>query len=221
MRAPGEIRTVAEAGFTAAGTSASQHFPMQLREVNIVHEVGVRAEDATAQRMIVVAPSALPTLVQIKSDVVARGARGIGSPVYMSVVRRRGARLLAEQVDGLHKFANREDFSTCTFPVLSRLNALLKSLENADQEGNSREVLRQVRSSIMNGGWESYRSSDVRHLVKSILEHLGDVEEVSAKDAHAAFNRLSGLSLDPVGAPLFELAAEDDSNSEQADGREE
>jgi hypothetical protein len=219
---PGNVEFRAEAGRTVGEFGVQRPGSvLQSREVNIVHEIGGRLEDATTQRTLFIEPSNHPTWVLIKSEVVGGGARAIGSPAYMATVRRRETRVLAGQIGALEQHAEREDFSTCTFPVLERLNALLKTLAQADEEGNTREIVREIRSSIMNRGWERYRSPDVRSLVKAILEHLADVEEVSAKDAHGVFRRLSDLLLDPIGAPVFDvLGEENEDEGETADGQE-
>jgi hypothetical protein len=176
--------------------------------VNIIHEMGSPPEDVATQRTLFIPPSDLPTLVQIKSAVVAGGASALDSPPYLAAVRRREARALAERVRGLEQSANREDFSTCTFPIVNQLNSLLKTLAQTETEGNTREVLREIRSTILNRGWERYRSPDVRNLIVAILGHLADAEEVSAKDAHATFDKLSRLNLDSIGVPIFDFSDE-------------
>ena len=189
----------------------------QSRQVNIIHEIGSRLEDSTTLRAVYVPPSEAPTVIHVKSQVVASAARGINSPAYIATVRRRVTRSLAEKVGSLQKYAVREDVATGTCPVLEQLNTLLKTLAHADKEGNTREILRQIRTTIMNGGWNHYRAPDVRNLVKSLLEHLASIEDVSAKDAHLAFEKLNGVGLDSIGAPLFETCDGDESDDHEGE----
>jgi hypothetical protein len=71
-----------------------------------------------------------------------------------------------------------------------------------EQEGNAREVLRQVRDSLCDGGWLHYRKAEVREEVASVLEaYLADIEEVPPEAVRLAFNRLADVGLLPVQVP--------------------
>jgi hypothetical protein len=189
--------------------------PVKQVQMTLVHELGADLRGGTAEGVLWVEPSNRPTRVTVKSELVTQGVQALRSPEYMATVRRRQARSLAVAVMALEPHADREDFVTCTFPMLKQINGLLNTLRDAEQEGNTREILRELRSSIMNGGWNKYRSPKVRAMAVAILEHLAEAAEVSAKNAHAVFDKLHTLGLDPVGAPVFDS----DEGTDDADGQ--
>ena len=136
----------------------------------------------------------------------------------MATVRRRKAARLAESVAELTKYSDRDDFAVWTYPVLQQIKDLLWTLADSQKEGNTREILRQLRDTFMNGGWESYRRSDACGLAIELLENLASAVEITPKDANAAFERLFRLGLNPVGS--FTCGSETDgeaSNGEEGE----
>jgi hypothetical protein len=127
----------------------------------------------------------------------------------MATVRRRETKTLAHDVAALTKHARRDDFGVCTFPVTERLKKLLATLSEAEQEGNTREILRRIRDSIQNGGWEAYRKPEVRNVVASILDNLSKLEEVQPRHVKMASEKIAAMGLDSV-AHLFDISADND-----------
>jgi hypothetical protein len=149
-------------------------------------------------------------MVKVESQVVTRAVQGAHSPEYLATVRRRKARALCNAVERLSQDAARDDFAVCTYPVLKQVNELLTTLADASTEGNTREILRQLRNTLMNGGWNGYKDPAARATAVAILNHLAEAEDVLPKEADESFDRLSDVGLDPVGAKLFGGDEEDD-----------
>ena len=185
-------------------------------EIGVIHELGIGAEGMPVTEYRVIPPSQFHTLVTFKSQVVGQLPSQSPSVEYTATVRRRKARRLAESISELAAFCDRSDFTAWTFPVLKQIKDLILTLADAEREGNTREILRQLRDTFMNGGWEAYRRSDARTLAYAIVDHLANAVEVTPKDANAAFDKLCQLGLNPVGQFLHGTETEKD-----ADGQED
>src|SRR5207244_1809609 len=133
------------------------------KELKVIHELGSSGASLSVTMHRLVPPSQSPTLVIFRSEVVGQPASS-ASPEYLATVRRRKARRLADSIADLSKYSDRNDFTVWTYPVLEQIKDLLATLADAATEGNTREILRQLRDTFMNGGWESYRRSDARNL---------------------------------------------------------
>lgn len=135
-----------------------------------------------------------------------------GPPAAAAVaaLRQRRARAIRDAIVGLEAHAGRRDFAVCTYPVLKQLNELLMSLADASAEGNTREILRQVRNTLMNGGWNQYRDPAVRRAAADTLKGLAEAEEVLPPRVDEAFDRLFAAGLTPAGAQLLGAGAEGD-----------
>jgi hypothetical protein len=127
----------------------------------------------------------------------------------MATLRRRKSGKLRNAIPDLAQHAQRQDFVVCTYPVLKEIQELLTLLANSETEGNSREVLRQLRNTLMNGGWNRYRDPTVRRTGAEILTHLAEADEVLPRKVDEAFDQLDRAGLNPVGAPLPEASEEE------------
>jgi hypothetical protein len=170
----------------------------------IIHELGSDLQAEPQEVSVEIQPSKLPTRVVVKSEVRTEGAQKLRSAAYMATVRRRETKTLAHEVAALIQHARREDFGVCTFPVTERLKRLLATLSAAEQEGNTREILRRIRDSIQNGGWEVYRKPEVRNVVASLFDELSKLEEVVPGHVKMASKKIEAVGLDSV-AHLFDL----------------
>jgi len=185
------------------GKTAS--LPRQI-EVPILHELA--ADDfqtAPVERSFVVAPSTEPTKVKITSQVVNYGVPKHRSDTYMATVRRRKAANLLLEFRKLSVYQGNDDFAIYTSPVLDRVRSMLQELEVANQEGNTREVLRLLRDCILNGGWNRLREPHVRDTIVTLLDRLARQEYVEAKDASEAHQILSGLGFECFDATLLDM----------------
>jgi hypothetical protein len=146
------------------------------------------------------------------------GTNGAGKRLTrksLRTLRQRAARSICESVAKLREHATREDFVVCTYPVLKRINELLLELASAEAEGNTREILRQLRKTLMNGGWTKYRDATARQTAMAILTELAEAGDVLPHQVDEAFDRLNRMGLNPVGVPLFAIANEDDGDDAQ------
>ena len=135
--------------------------------------------------------------------------------VRLGKVRRRKCRELSTSISDLAEHVGREDFVVCTYPILKRVNEFLVMLKDADGEGNAREILRQVRNTLMNGGWNKYRDPAVRQTATDVLNSLAEADQVLPQDVNTVFDRLYQAGLNPVGSPVFVSADEDETRNGQ------
>jgi transcriptional regulator with XRE-family HTH domain len=135
-----------------------------------------------------------------------------GPPSCAAVVdlRQCQAWAIREAIAGLEQHAGREDFAVCTYPILKQVNDLLITLTGAPAEGNTREALRQVRNTLMNGGWSKYRDPAVRGAAADVLNGLAEADEVVPARVEEAFDRLYAAGLNPAGMQLLTVGPEDD-----------
>lgn len=173
--------------------------------VEITHEAGSFDRDLFEEHTSRIAPSNEPTVVTFVSRVIVRPARRLKSSEYLATVRRRGCRKLATMVQQLAPRADADDFHAHTYPLVKQLRDDLAKIQEASSEGNAREVLRQVRDSLMDGGWESYRNAEARQAVSELLEELAAMEHVEPECAERAREMLESLGLGGGGIPLFNV----------------
>jgi hypothetical protein len=173
--------------------------------IPVIHELGSDLKGGTIESTRLLPPSKRPVMIKVESRVVTEGLQRIQSSEYLATVRRRKSRALRDAIAGLARHAGREDFAVCTYPVLKQVNELLTTLNEASEEGNTREILRQLRNTLMNGGWSRYRAPEVRRAAVEILNGLAEAEEVLPQRVDESFDRLHASGLNPVGTPLFRL----------------
>ena len=131
----------------------------------------------------------------------------IGSAAYLAALRRREADTLSKTVRNLTAHAREEHFVAWTHEALESLRRAVQKLSDVEEsayqehEGNACEILREVRDSFMNGGWQEYSNPDVANAVADILRKLAVADEVSAEDVETAMDTLLDLGLEP-GAGL-------------------
>jgi hypothetical protein len=118
----------------------------------------------------------------------------------LTPVRRRGVQDVMAKIADLKAHEGRPgDFQVYTFPVVRQLSRLIEKLGGSEQEGNAREVLRQVRDTFLDGGWENYRQETTRQAVGALLDqHLGQPEDVGPDAVKQVFAALLALGLRPV-----------------------
>jgi hypothetical protein len=204
---PGQLRP------TEGGTVGD----LEVITIPVIHELGSDLRGGIIESTRWLAPCKRPVIVRVESQVVTGAVQGGHSPEYLAAVRRRKCRALDAAVGGLTPHAGREDFAVCTYPVLNQINDLLTTLNDASAEGNTREVLRQLRNTLMNGGWNKYRDPAVRRAAAEILNGLAEADEVLPQRVNESFDRLYAAGVNPVGTRLF-AAGDDD---ETPDGEDE
>lgn len=176
--------------------------------VATTHEIGSVPEDMSLERVVSVPPSTSITHVLFRSEVRATGARALRSPAYLAAVRRREAQTLLKLLDKLGNQTDSPDFVVWTHEPLERLRRLIRTLSESEEfsyprhEGNSTEILRQLRDSFLKSGWKRYREPEVREVARIALVKLADVDEVSADDAYRVGDQLLNLGIDPAVGDL-------------------
>ncbi len=88
-------------------------------------------------------------------------------------------------------------------------------------EGNTRELLRRLRDSLMNGGWDDYRRKQVRSLAETVLRYLGEAEVVSPTDVGRISGELDEAGLHTVALPLLTFDDENEVGDEDRESAED
>ncbi len=208
----GKLETGAnETAVTLAGKQATG----LTLSMDISHELGTSLDDRTVERTAIVSPSVWPTKVIVTSSVVGGGARALKSPGYLATIRRRESGRIAGLIGALGTHANDEDLVVWTHEPLEKLRNLIHRLSEAEEfselehEGNSCEILRQLRDTFLDRGWERYRDAKVRALAVKILQKLASADEVSGDDASQTIDLLLDLGLNPAVGTLLQYAEEE------------
>ncbi len=178
--------------------------PPEMRTYNVdfTHEVSARPDNYTITRTQEVPASPFPARVDVNLRVVARSAAALASPAYVATQRRRQIRSILVAVAALDKDSHRDDFGVCTYPIVERMRAMLIGvLADADREGNTREIIRRVRDSFLNGGWERYRDAETRRKTVEALGHLTMADEVTRRDVDAVSKELPWINDIPTELP--------------------
>jgi hypothetical protein len=130
-------------------------------------------------------------------------AAAVEDRAYLATIRRRFAGKISKLIESLGSRAESEDFPLWTQQVLESLQESIRQLSAADElsspehEGNSCEILRQVRDTLLDCGWKKYREPQVRMAVVKILQGLASADEVTAENAFDSMNQLLELGLNP------------------------
>lgn len=171
--------------------------------VESYHEVGPQSENYTAERLVDVDPSSSPTTVLFKSHIITSGAKALKSPQYLATIRRREATRIAGLIAGLEARVDSEDFAVWTHEPLEMIRRIIQKLTEAERhsdpehEGNSCEILRQLRDTFLDNGWKRYRERSVRDLAMGVLRHMSVADEISSEDAYRAMDQFLDAGLDP------------------------
>lgn len=182
--------------------------------MKLIHEMGSGLAGDTIKAECLVHPSDKPTLVSVESQVVTDAARRLNSPQYLASIRRRKSTKIKNMFTNLANKARRDDFVVFTMKVVEEIRELLIQLTDVHREGNTREILRQIRDTFLDGGHERYRDAKARDLVASIFKRLAEADGVTPDDVDRVWDELhdSGLSA-PIPA-VFTVAEA----KEEADG---
>lgn len=180
--------TVSSDHSTVRVSSPASARQVEVIEIVHVHEPGTPTGNMTTSRVIPAKDR--DTEVRLISRV------GTYSPAYYAAVRRKRASLIAKKIANLETQSHRAglDFSACTLPITEALKDLIGSvLIDSESEGNSREVLRVVRDSFLNGGWMHYRRQEQRQRAISSLDLLANQEEITPKHVETAIAALGDV----------------------------
>ncbi len=174
--------------------------------VNLYQEWSREPRDSTIEEVV---DTTEHDLLRVRAHLVAGPAKRLSSKSYLATVRRRRSKRIADLVKGLAQYSGGQDFPVWTQQVLHELLSLIHELSEAEQfrdvqyEGNSCEILRQIRDTFLDAGWEHYRREEVRDCVATILSRMSEALEVMPDDADGAMDQLLDLGLNPaVGLQL-------------------
>lgn len=171
--------------------------------VNLFHEWMPTPQDTIVEETIRIDRLAPPERIVVRSHVISHASNQLSSPEYLASVRRRRSAQIAKLIQDLEQHAQKADLPVWTHQPLDQLRFLIQQLSDAEQfrapehEGNSCEILRQVRDTFLGTGWEAYRKQTVRDGVVKILLRLSEATEVVADDTVTTMDELLDLDLNP------------------------
>jgi hypothetical protein len=174
----------------------------RLRNVDILHDLQTAPAESDISRFILLPASANPVVVAVRSTVVNVPVPQMNSPEFLASVRRRRSEKMTKMLDSLAKKVHRDDFAAFTFRIADEIRSLLLDLADVKREGNTREILRQIRDTFLDGRHEQYRNQEAREALLGILMRLSDADEVTPDDVDAAFDQLQESG---IAAPLPQL----------------
>ena len=181
------------------------------------HELSPDLEDSFIQESVTVLPSPFPTKVNISSTVRAVGARGLRSPPYLASIRRRECGQIARLIASLpQQAANNDDFIAWTHEPFDKIRSLLDKLSAAEEcreieyEGNSCEILRQLRDTFLGNGWKRYCKNNVCDKALYVLRQLATEEEITRDHVYDSLEKLLDAGLDPaIGITIDDVEEEE------------
>jgi hypothetical protein len=131
------------------------------------------------------------------------------SVAYMAVIRRREAQAIREQFVQLEQNAQREDLVMMALPITSAIRDSLDRIAGAETEGNSREILRRLRDSLLNGGWNNYRSQEATRAAIEAIDFLSNANQVTPSDVRRLSSAMQAAGLGILDVPLLSADDED------------
>jgi hypothetical protein len=168
-------------------------------DVEIRVELGADIQDKTVEQSFIVPASDHPVQFKVRSFLFTGGVRSMRTPEFYASLRRREIQRLHQLVNDLRAYEREPHFAVRTYPIIERIAKLLEALTESPTEGNSREILRQIRDTILDGGWEKYRKEDVRQTILGVLQKAGQAEEVPPRLVDECFDLLYDRGLTVVG----------------------
>ena len=145
------------------------------------------------------------------------GTRPFSSTNYQASLRRRLCLGLARELGDLELRVAQDDLAVYTYPITDGLRKLLTELADSLTEGNTCEIIRRLRDTFLDGGWNQYRQQKARQAGVDILDFLGQAEKVSTEDADRFFDLLYESGLKPLSMPLLTFTLEDDEEDEEGE----
>ena len=98
-----------------------------------------------------------------------------------------------------------------SFSITEEIRRVLDQIADAESEGNSREILRRIRDSFLNGGWDGYRNIEAVRSVITAIELLCSAEQVTPDNVKACSIAMRNAGLRPIDVPIFSFEDEDQS----------
>jgi hypothetical protein len=155
------------------------------------------------------------------------GWRGPSNPIqdvrqnttaYDAAIRRENMQRMREQFDALARQANRADFAVSVFPLVEYIRHTLNRIADSPKEGNTREILRRIRDSLIDGGWSQYKEQRARSTAMAILKYLSEAEVVTPQDVVKCAGQMRSAEIRFTGIPTFDFDEErDDFDGEKYD----
>jgi hypothetical protein len=139
------------------------------------------------------------------------------SAVYDATIRRENIQKMIKHFDSMDRQSAREDFAVCVFPLVDSLRQTLARLADSLHEGNTREILRRVRDTLLDGAWLQYREPSARVALAAVLRHLSRAESVISEDVQRFAGEMRTAGIKTAEMPMLDF----DEESDGIDGKDE
>ena len=189
---------VAQAGSLSVGT---QRASTEQRYVTLeMHSLNLQptrdGSEVSANKSFTIPPGETPTTLSIISTVSSAAIKHIRSAAAVGIQRRRQVSQIAKHLRRLPGHAEQQDFHSVAFPVFDMVRRTYQDLAQFDQyEGNTCMILRYLRNSLVDGGWNRYKEKTVATAVADLLDRISKSESVNRQDAMDTFRLFYELKL--------------------------
>jgi hypothetical protein len=179
-------------------------------------------QSLVATDSVTIQPSNGITKVEYVSRVDAADVQRMQSATAIAISRRRRCGEIHKMVLNLGQHVAAPDFHTFVHRIAEALSRVYRELLEYDYvEGNSCMILRYLRNSIQDGGWEKYREAHVRSTVSGLTNELATALVVEANMAERAFKTLYDVGLQPAVVLNLSDVFVEDSEEEAGDAATE
>ena len=166
-------------------------------------------------------------LLGIAADIATELHRSASVPqahqataAYQAAIRRGHLQKLAKRFGVVASQSTREDFAVCVFPLSEDIRKTLETLADASHEGNTREILRRVRDTLIDGGWSQYRHQGARTTTIAVLDYLSRTEVVTPQDVQRLSDQMRKSGLNIAGIGHYRFDEEGEAFDGEAEGEE-
>jgi hypothetical protein len=116
--------------------------------------------------------------------------RGVSS-AHVRYLRCREAKRLGQLAYELAEVTTDNEFAERIGQIVDKIKEMLRFLGDVEGEGETRELLRRLRDTLLNGCRERYREDGPRKLMVKIFEWLSRADPVGSEKAASLFRQLT------------------------------
>lgn len=174
------------------------------RAYQMIVEVDENLGDKYVTHSFDLPASSKTTSVTVTAVADASQARRGASETYLAAIRRRDSKNIKVMYQSLDLAQSASSIMMQTMPILELLQKLILQLHSSDREANSREVLRQVRETLLDGQWKHYLHPNAKDTFLALMGRLAEAGEVDFHDTVDSAEKLEavGFSISGMAIPV-------------------
>ncbi|TWU06241.1 hypothetical protein [Stieleria varia] len=176
------LGTIVEISDGSAGASSAGNSGQASMTYQIINEVGPLLKDSVQEATFDLPANKFATTIKIRAVADASAARHGESPNFVASIRRKECKSLAESVAAIPNRPSSVPAVVATQQLLRKLTLLIERIQSIATEANSREILRQVRDTFLDGQWDLYETPGTADKVAGILTKLSSLSRVEMAD---------------------------------------